>query len=204
MGTDIGTLTSFTITGWFNVAATINNSANILNMFNNSTTNGIVLSAGDGVLTLQVNNGSDAIHSPYTTGYYGTGQWVYFAVTYNGTLSTNNVDFYWGTTSADATLVSGGTLTLANGSTSLSGAALGIGNTSSGAANRPFDGSLDDVELFGAASGSSGALTQTELEAVQSGDLLDVPEPGTTALICAGSALFLVCGWRRRRCSRIG
>ncbi|MFA6962133.1 MAG: PEP-CTERM sorting domain-containing protein [Opitutaceae bacterium] len=199
IGGDLGTLTSFTIQGWFRTAdsnALLGSGAKIFNLFNASTTKGIDLAGlADGTLTLNVNGVS--AQSPFTTGYYGKDVWVFFAVTYDGTSSVNNVNFYYGTSSGSVTLITGGTKSLNGGSMSVASTALGLGNLA-GSNARPFDGSLDNVRLFGAQSGTSGVLTANQLEQYRLGDISNIPEPSTFALLAAGS-IFTVAVIRRRR-----
>jgi hypothetical protein len=43
-----------------------------------------------------------------------------------------------------------------------------VGNSPS--ADRPFDGLLDNIRIFGSKTDATGALTQTQVETVRAGD----------------------------------
>lgn len=168
-------LTSFTLQGWFKTDVAINGAARIFEKNFGSGVTGILLRTGTspGQLALQVNNRAVASAASYGA----TGQWVFFAVTYDALKSTNNVGFFVG--SASAPVASAGVYTLDGGSVVSNtvrpnAIPLVIGNNSgtAGFANdRPFDGLLDNLRIFGAASGSRGLLTLEQLELIRRCDL---------------------------------
>lgn len=190
-------LRSLTLQGWFKTDSTtpIGNSARL---FQNSLSgNGFALIATtSGNLQLSLGNGSSTNFASTTNSYSATQSWVFFAVTYDGTTTTNNVRFYVGDSVNAVSLAQ--TFSYAGGVLGNDGAALAIGNESS-SFQRPFDGSMDNFRIFGATGTSSaGALGLTDLEAIRAADLTNtvVPEPGTVALLgLAGIALL----WRRSR-----
>jgi hypothetical protein len=115
-------------------------------------------------------------------------QWTFFAVTYDGSLGTNNVNFYKGTQPGgenNAALVS--TTTLAAGTVVDNGNALVVGGRQGGNAARSFDGIMDAVRIFGSQSDSSGALSLSEIQFWQS----QVPEPSAVLLLSVGGVLLL-------------
>ncbi|MEM6391883.1 MAG: PEP-CTERM sorting domain-containing protein [Planctomycetota bacterium] len=120
---------------------------------------------------------------------------MFFAVTYDSTEATDNVDFYIGTDSSAVSLVSTGTIGNAWDGFG-SSADISWGNrhaaNNGGAFINPFDGQMDDLRLYGAITGSRGALTLEQLEDVRQSA---IPEPGTLGLNLLGAALLAV---RRR------
>jgi hypothetical protein len=132
----------------------------------------------------------DSTAAPYTA----TQSWVFFAASYDGPKTADNVLFYIGSKSNPVSLV-GTSLSLNSGALNAVAGKFCIGNANP--ADDVFDGFLDDVKVFGANSGSSGVLSQADLESVRQADL--VPEPTAAGLMfAAGCALGL-----RRRGSRI-
>jgi hypothetical protein len=114
--------------------------------------------------------------------------WVSFAVTYDGTLHENNVNFYIGTESSAVTLVpflKGKKPTLDKGPTEDNNSGLTIGNKTSFNTynNRPFDGFLDNMRIYGSHSGNSGVLTLSQLKSIRDSDVNDVNPPANPNLI---------------------
>lgn len=197
----VDSLQSFTLTGWFNTASTPTNNLRIYH--NSNQTGGFDLIADSGTLRIGVNQNPTAGGIPSRTGAYNTlNQWVFFAVTYDGSAgATNNVHFYYGTKTSSITDQSDSNLATDLGVTYNQGTAadetvpLSIGNQNvgTGTTYRPFDGLLDDMRIYGSKTDATGALTMTELEAVR---LSAIPEPGTAALLTASAVGLLL---RRRR-----
>lgn len=185
----IDSLTSFTLQGWFKTVPgqTIKDFARL---FDNASTPtdpkggyevyGGVFANGKpvnpGRLTLLL-NGTPV--STSTAAYSEQNTWVFFAVSYDGTKKTNNVKFYKGTKTSPVKLVN--TLTLAKGIVNSDPTELGIGNRDrrpldpTQVRDRPFDGYLDNMRIFGAKTGVEGVLSLTELEAWRSGDVSNQP-----------------------------
>src|SRR3990172_6665378 len=164
----IDTLKSFTLQGWFKTdgISTLGTNARLFHNFAGS--NGFDLygkSTINGDMTLGVDNG-DADTSGAI--YGDTQTWIFFAVTYDGTLASNNVKFYKG--SGISTVTQIGTHTVNKSAVDNEGTGLGIGNKS-GSSNFPFDGFLDNIRIFGSQSDNSGALTLSQLETFRSGDV---------------------------------
>lgn len=196
-------LTSFTLQGWFNTATAINGVARLFDKNTGAGTSGFLLRGNvtAGQLVLTINNQSAISGTSYGT----TNAWVFFAVTFDGSLTTNNVNFYVGSTSASASLVT--TATIAATSSIANGVVATVGNASwlaSGSAvnNRPFDGLLDNMRIYGATSGSGGVLTLGELEAIRSADVSPVPEPSAAVALAGALGFGFAASARRRRGAR--
>lgn len=193
---NIGTLGSFTIAGWFKADSTPGSNAKIFELSGTETIGLIAEANQTGRLALTV-NGSIVGNSTSQSGYASTGSWVFFAVTYDGTSTTNNLNFYLGTSNTSTALSLAGTRSVSEGDIGIGTAAgVGIGNGyySGGSANRPFDGLIDDFSFYGAGAGSSaGVLSSTEINALR---LQAIPEPSSLALLVGVVGLGFA-GWRR-------
>lgn len=201
-------LKSFTIQGWFKTDGTqaIGRDAALINNLGTGggwslRGQGLTGSGNVGNLTLLVNS-TEAYSGPgvnFSGPYNATQTWVFFAVSYDGTTSTNNVKFYQGSATIAVTLVA--TRSLAAGPAGDDDNSLKVGNAAAtGVVTKPFDGLLDDVRLFGSATDGSGVLDQPQLESFRSGDAQNTPEPaaGSGFMLLAVSAL----GIRRKRAGR--
>lgn len=182
--TSVDGLTSFTLQGWFKTDVAINGAGRVFEKNFGAGSSGFLLRAGTspGQLVLQVN--SRAVGS--ASAYGATGRWTFFAVTYDALKTSDNVRFFVG---SDTTPVgSAGTYTLNGGSVIANTVIpnqipLVVGNNSgtAGFANdRPFDGLLDNLRVFGAASGGRGILGLDALEQIRLCDLKgdELPAPG--------------------------
>ena len=166
----IGTLESLTFQCWFYVATPIDNLARFLEDTR------LTLTANAGSLTLQVNGTSVTSSAAYGQ----TNQWVFFAVTYDGSKTANNVVFYMGTKTSPAVPVE---LPLSlNGGSVIQDHILAIGNYNNGNI-RPLDGLMDDVRLFGSATDGSGVQTQAQLEAIRQGEPVRINEAGADVVV---------------------
>jgi hypothetical protein len=186
--TNLANLTSLTVTGWFNASSVIGNGARLLDATAGTPTGFNLESTGTaGTLSLALNN---TAYSSNTGAYAAVGSWVFFAATYDSVSGT--IDFYTGTTS------SGGVTEVGSDAASaglITGQKLAIGNVYSGYA-RPFKGDLDNLEIFGSTTDSSGALSLSQLDAVYS---TAVPEPSTTALLWIGGLFGVAIFFNRKR-----
>lgn len=111
--------------------------------------------------------GSDAAYTEVNA-------WVFWAVTYDGTQSADNVKFWKGTRETGVTLVT--TRSLPAGQFAPAYPNFVIGNNDPDSRpTQPFDGWLDNVRMHGG-NGSSGALSGSELEALLAQDVAgDLP-----------------------------
>lgn len=181
---DLAPLGALTLAGWYKVAdgAELNSAYVIQNQngsspsvggwrVNFTTVGRMQFTMGYGSAVQTVNSDSNAFSS-------NGGNWMFFAVSWNG----SNATFYNGTVAGSATAV---------GSRALSQTMLGdtqvasIGRSNSTGA---LDGLLDDFKIY------NTALDATQIEAVR---VSAIPEPSTFAMLLAasfGALLF----WRKR------
>lgn len=184
-------LASFTLQGWFNtnIVPTDN-----MEFFKNvSSSAGFMLKAvNDGALRLYVNGdgGGSAIVSQ-NKDWAITGEWVFFAVTYDGTSTTDNASFYMGGINESVALSS--TQTLDQGPALDESNRLVISRR-----NRPYQGLLDNMRVYGSTGDASGVLSMSDLETVRLTDVTGVPEPSTFAILAACFSMGFVF-WQRKR-----
>ncbi|EIQ01394.1 putative xylanase/chitin deacetylase [Opitutaceae bacterium TAV1] len=154
----LGNLASFTLTGWLKPSVALDRSARII------VSDTIALMAGSAnQLALQVVGNGDRQTARSQATYTEVGNWMFFAVTYDGTQSADNVKFYIGTPASGA-LAEAGTETITAGPTKPFGGQLLLGNNSTaGDTTRPFQGLMDDIAIYGTTSGASGALSPEQL-----------------------------------------
>jgi hypothetical protein len=190
-------LATFTLGGWFKLPSTATESiGRQAALFENGTISvldplaGFRLRGGatanSGTLELRVNR-DFMVESP--AAYTEIGQWVNFAVTYDGTKSSNNVQFYKGTLTSPLALVSTGSLNAGPAAQDAIPLTIGVTPTS-GLTFNPFNGLLDNFRIW------DSVVPLAGLEAVRQGDV-GVPEPATGVLLALG--LSISQGVRRRR-----
>ncbi len=188
----INTLQSFTLTGWFKTDSTTSIGSNACLINNENTSAGFKLfSNATGQLALNVNG--SPVTSTGTTAYAATQSWVFFAVTYDGTIASNNVKFYVGNTSTATSL--NVTRSLAQGTTVNNTSAFSIGNLA-GTNTRPFDGLMDDIAIYGSQTDNTGVLSLAQIEAVRAANV--IPEPSTLGLLACGMGLLIGIPLKRR------
>lgn len=195
LGSNVTTgLTSFTLQGWFKSGTALSNAARLIDGFNTVTTSGLQLRADAATNSLVL--GVDGQSATSAASYGTTNSWVFFAATYDSV--ANAVKFYIGDTTTSVTQV-GSTLSFGINPGAVDAPAnnIAIGNLP-GTNSRPYDGLLDDIRLFGTTSGSSGALSLSELETIRSLDAA-VPEPASFALMTMGGVVLLLGQLKRRR-----
>ncbi len=168
----IDALQQFTLSGWFKLPETATESIGRQDaLIENSTISvlddpaGFRLRGGaradSGTLELRVNR-DFSIES--SAAYTEIGEYVYFAVSYDGTSSSNNVKFYKGTTDGNVTLVD--TLSLNAGVVQDEDIPLSIGVTrTSGLTINPFNGLLDNIRI------DDSILSAEQLESNRLSDL---------------------------------
>ncbi|MDR1280811.1 MAG: LamG domain-containing protein [Opitutaceae bacterium] len=186
-----GVIQSFTITGWFKPdGSVIGNGAKILDTTGSAL---VVSSSANGRLGLYVNGNTV---SGNASNYYATGTWVFFAITYDGALTANNVNFYIGSESSNSLAKVGDALTLNKGSLTLTDVSLALGN-SVGSNSRPFDGLIDNIRIYTNNTTDSGILTLGQIESLRATGSI-VPEPATVTLLAGGAILGVALTLRRR------
>ncbi len=168
----IDALAAFTLSGWFKLPDTATESIGRQDaLIENGTISvlddpgGYRLRGGavanSGTLELRVNR-DFSIES--SAAYTEIGEFVYFAVSYDGSGGTGNVKFYKGTTTETVTLVD--TLTLNAGVVLDEAIPLSLGVTqTSGLTVNPFNGLLDNVRI------DSSIVSLAQLEARRLVDL---------------------------------
>ena len=201
-GGDIGTidsLTSFTLQGWLYIPASTPASISGARLFeknqdaNNQFSVQYHRTGTNGALSLSLGTPSLSAASAFSAGNatFGTdAAWLFFAVTYDGTVASNNVKFYYGTTGTSVVQL-GTTQTLNGGTLGSNTGSFIIGNLNGN--SRPWDGLLDNMRVYGATSGSGGALSSSALETLRAADA--IPEPQIVAVLALG-VVFSV--FRRR------
>lgn len=187
----LDSFSSFTLSGWFKTASTdpIRDYARLADKY--SGTSGYALVGGTGTPG-RIAFSADSASTLTTTGpnWSNTQIWVFFAVTYDGTKTASNVNFYRGYRSSDD--VGGAspvvtpieTLTANSGRIDDSTYALYLGNRQQ--KDRPLDGYLDNIRIHGvhAPNDPRGALSLSALEAIRFADT-DGP-PGITTEAATG------------------
>lgn len=154
----LGGLESLTISGWIKPQAPITGAARIIvgKTF-------YVQAGSSGELQFGVvpDNGTPVFVNSEPN-YTEAGMWMFFAITYDGTRTMDNVNFYVGATDAGLTLVC--TRSVDAGKLPPFSGGLEVGNVSSGV--RPFQGMIDDLTIYGAENGTEGALPQAKIEEI--------------------------------------
>ena len=163
-----GPLDSLTITGWFKTEGNVwlDHLARLTEARGRPN---LSLMAVNGQLLFKL--GESSFMS--AAAYHQTSTWVFFAVSYDGTLppTADNVRFYVGTTKVPVKLVNKGSLLPPLGSWqgTEAGSELTWGNgvAQEFLGDRPLDGCMDDLRFYGKGDGGGGALDSERLERVR-------------------------------------
>lgn len=197
---DFGTLGSFTIAGWYNAETVAGGGAKLFELYGTGTNNVVTLIAESSTrLALSIFGSSSGNNSTSQSGYSTTNGWVFFAVTYNGTTATNNLNFYIGNASS-LSAAGARSITATNLALGETGVGVGNGYYNNGNANRPFDGLIDEIAFYGAgADSAAGALSLSQLDALRLASLSGIPEPSSAAALLGGIGLAFAALRRRER-----
>lgn len=167
-------LRSFTILGWANpTSLKISSGGNRIAFNLNYSRSGFdLVHLQDGRLRLAVNEWPDGVSNDSSPGKLRAGEWTFFAVTYDSTKSTENVQWYFG---GDDTPARPDRSTSYNrGATGKGSGVLTIGNYNESihqhGKDRQFRGRLRGIQIFGSRTGTSGALTLTDIRKHQRED----------------------------------
>ena len=159
-------LASFTLSGWFRTlpGETIGGtqSPNV-ELF--KTEEFKLTSPNAGRLRLYVNDGNVVSTN---TDWSSTDEWTFFAVTYDGLLTVDNVKFYTAST-ASGSLVLSSTQTLDQGLVGTNSGRLYINRN-----DRSFEGFLENMRIHGNTESSSGALAMNLLQDLHAFDILEL------------------------------
>lgn len=211
-GAQAGPMKAFTLTGWLNCRSLFGGKGGnrIISAHETNTGPGFDLVVNmDGTLQLGVNAWSDfptpgPLSSPMVTEDLeaGDGNWLFFAVTYDGEQAAGNVAYYFGTPQAAAELdavldypkgpfASTGMLAVGNFSPSESA------HTATGANSRNFRGLLDELRVV------NRALSLEEIRSLQT-DGREPPQPETVVeLAIAHEGENIVLTWRSTQSLRL-
>lgn len=164
-------VTSFTITFWAQLDAETTAGARILELGEKASLLGLLCNNGGAMLVVL---GPEEVSSNVNY-LLNEPQWTFYAITYDSTVAANNLSFYRGTADPDEPLILHSTSTLGQSpwTPPQSGAMdIYIGNiVYDMELSRAFDGALDNVRLFGADAGGSGALKEAALDGIRRADL---------------------------------
>ncbi len=188
-----GGLTQFTVTGWYNTATDPGSSAARL-FTTNDGKEALFFSGATGLqLALSGATNSNVAAAINSSVYNATNTWIFFAVTYDGTTTSANVNFYAGGNILGTASSKAGTVTANAGTLSVTSTSITIANTTAG--TRPFDGLMDDFRIY------DGVLNASMVEAVRVSGLTasPVPEPATSTILASLAVLGCIAVQRRRK-----
>ena len=179
----IDDLTSFTLCGWYKSPYATAGYGRFMNNYGAGW--GWELSCGGGgTIALDIYPATKATAIAPASSFNDLNKWLFFAVTYDGTATTNNVRIYRGylnVTEAETrpvfACVSTNTADKGKVLESSGNAVLVVGNTY--AYDRPFRGYLDNLRIYGNHDDASGALDETAVQAVWA----TATRPGTSLLL---------------------
>lgn len=158
-------LTSFTVSGWIKAEEVIGNTVEFLHKMGLNEegfdSGWKVTLVPKGRLRLFVNDKNIVSER---SDWARPGEWVFFAITYDGTLKSNNASFYFGTKNDPVILSS--KQTMVAGPVKPNDVMLFLSRP-----DRPFRGLIDNIRIHGAAGGSEGALSDKQLESIRASDI---------------------------------
>lgn len=206
---NVDDLQSFSAMGWFKSSSVFSDGARwISSRETGGSGNGFSLFAGGtpGTLSVIVDNINVTTASPF---FNETDKWVFFAVTYDGTATSNNLIVYRGyrnLAEAGANPLFDDVAVLSvnedgDGDIDQDSAFFAIGNSNLSEtthSRRAYDGLLDNIRVFGADTGAGGVLSESDLNVIRAADAL-VPEPTSFSLVVASGLCFAGLARRLRR-----
>jgi hypothetical protein len=170
---DVRGLRSFTIMGWLKPESLeVGSGGNRILFCLNQSHSGIDLVChSDGRLRLAVNEWPDSIRNDSSPGKLQVNQWTFFAVTYDGTRASDNVNWYFSPPSDEpgrAALAFDRTTSYHAGPVGMDIGPFAIGNFNetmlSYGLDRQFRGEIRALQLFGSRVGGRGAMTPERIE----------------------------------------
>jgi hypothetical protein len=196
-------LSQFTLTAWLNLQATPSGNRRILAKQDGGAFDGFswnISDPGNGAarsasafgMRLFVGGSTafafDPIPSSPSFVVDADNKWAFVAVTYDGTLTSNNTNYYAG--SEDGTVSLLATTTVNGGTVNPTSVAFNVGHTDAApASNTSLPGYVDDARVYGS------VLTLAELELVRREN---VPEPASFVAACLGLMGFCLVVRRAR------
>jgi hypothetical protein len=164
-------LQSFTICGWAGPASLHTGSGGnrIAFTLNYNRSGFDLVHLDDGRMRLAVNEWPDRAKNDSSAHKLQTGQWTFFAVTYDNTKPKENVHWYFG--QKDSLVTSDRVSTYRAGPTGDKSGPLTVGNYNTTihrhGTDRQFRGRLHGIRIFGSKTGSDGAMGLTKLRQIQ-------------------------------------
>ncbi|HBG28830.1 MAG: hypothetical protein A2Y10_03610 [Planctomycetes bacterium GWF2_41_51] len=173
LSSDMTNLRSFTIMGWMKSASAPNNYAG-LSAYASADSGFYLRCYPADRLRLTVDSPDISAEHFYssTNANYDASDWKFFAVSYDGTKSTDNIKFYYGVNDGTTEIFLDSSHSCAAGTIFMDSAYFYIGNVNTAGADA-FDGYLDTNRFFGSKFGSSGALTSEEIAIWKNSNSLD-------------------------------
>ena len=182
--TSVSALSSMTVTGWFNAAATPTSSAYVVRASTATNSGWQITFIGAQQMRLAVGDGTASTnYNSNTTAFAGaTNTWQFFSVSWT---AAGGATWYGGSPTVSATAVGSNATARSMNSNSYQ---LALGRSGSGSGTA-FYGYLDDLRIYNTALGAS-AIEAVRAEAI--------PEPSSYAAL-AGIATLVIGTLRRRR-----
>ncbi len=182
---------SFTMTGWFNTSGLVANER-ILDFGNCN-----LITTSDSRLSFY-EDGKTVTDTQSTAIYGADNQWVFFAVTYDGTQSSGNLKYYVGDGATASSLgitkdANFGTLDSAS-----DGMVTYLANRQVNPGDRSFSGYLDELRIYTSSTDASGVLNAASIEEIRQHDISPIPEPTTLGLFAVASGLLMLIRRRMR------
>jgi hypothetical protein len=165
---------------WLNLTAAPSVSDRLIS--NSSTNNGFdltVIGVSGGNFTLALNT-DNAVGTASSSISQNLNNWQFIAFTYDGTQTSNNLQFYLGTTSSSVAAL-GGAKTNNSGALGTSTNPFQVGNTALTDLDRTPPALFDNVRIY------DTVLDSTQLEAIR---VATIPEPSTWASVAFGAAFL--------------